>query len=45
MNAAGSSVVERKGERLNMEIAVFIGELLGAETEIRVKQLHGFSHI
>jgi hypothetical protein len=34
MNAAASNVVERKGGGVKMENAVFIGELLGAETKM-----------
>jgi len=34
-NAAASNVVERKGGRVKVEIAVFIGELLCAETKMR----------
>jgi hypothetical protein len=33
MNAAASNVVERKGGRVKVEIAVFIGELLGRRNE------------
>jgi hypothetical protein len=36
MNAAASNVVEREGGRVKVEIVVFIGELLGAETKMRV---------
>jgi hypothetical protein len=39
MNAAASDVVERKGGRVKVEIAVFIGELLGAETKCEGKPL------
>jgi hypothetical protein len=33
MKAATSNFVERKGGRVKVEIAVFIGELLGAESK------------
>jgi hypothetical protein len=44
MNAAASDVVERKDGRVKVEIAVFTGELLGAETKCGGKPFPISSH-
>jgi hypothetical protein len=44
MNAVASDVVERKGGRVKVEIAVFTGELLGAETKCEGKPFLISSH-
>jgi hypothetical protein len=45
MNAAASNVVERKGGRVKVEIGVFIGELLGAETKMQGKPFQSTSNV